>query len=99
MENKNAVNSLSVTGDGIKIITSSNENGTIKVWGTLGPHQFVLIKEWVRPASFPEIAVSPHNSLVVDGKKTMDIYTMEGTKADHYMEIGRCMMLQSFSRW
>ena len=56
MENKNAVSSLAVTRDGTKTI-SNNENGTIKVWGTSGPHQLILVKEWARPASFPEILV------------------------------------------
>ncbi|KAN0081688.1 Quinonprotein alcohol dehydrogenase-like superfamily [Tylopilus felleus] len=96
MKHQNWVDSLAVTGDGTKIISSdSNDNvGRVKIWD-VESHQ--LVREWIHPETFPKIAVSPDDQLIAVGYRTVVFYTIEGNQVNQAIDVDRPIPFMSFS--
>ena len=82
-----------MTRDGTKIISSDVE-GEIKVWD-VESHE--LVQEWTHSESFPKIAISPDERLIVVGDHAVTIYTMEGGRVNHSIKVDLLIWSMSFS--
>ena len=84
---------LAVTRDGTKII-SSDLDGKVKVWD-VNSHE--MVKGWTHPKRRPKIAISPDDRLIAVGDRAVAIYTMQGRRASHSIEVKELVASMSFS--
>ncbi|KAF8553440.1 WD40 repeat-like protein [Imleria badia] len=93
MEQKNCMDSLTVTRDGTRIVTS-NRRGSIKIWDV---ESHKLAKEWTHPETCLGVAISPNDLLIAVAADTVVFYAMEGIRVNHSIKVGENVWSMSFS--
>ncbi|KAN0081698.1 WD40-repeat-containing domain protein [Tylopilus felleus] len=78
------VETLAVTSDGTKIISTEWQGNKVKVWDVTS-HK--LVKAWTQRKTFIRVAISPDDQLVAVGKRGVVFYTLEGKKVNYTTNI------------